>query len=134
MNTQTHTVEKAEMRDFTKNTGNLRIRAEFYEGDGESGSVENNFPPEALLAEDIKKGNLYVIKEDDAIHAVFFFVIGADPTYAKIEQGEWLSDTEYGTIHRVAGDGTLHGVLGMIVAFCSRKSVICASIPMRIIK
>ena len=48
MNTQTHTVEKAEMRDlprileiyaYARNFGNLRIRAEFHEGDGESGSV-----------------------------------------------------------------------------------------------
>lgn len=121
MNTQTHTVEKAEMRDLPRILEIYAYARNFMRETGNPDQWRNNFPPEALLAEDIKKGNLYVIKEDDAIHAVFFFAIGADPTYAKIEQGEWLSDTEYGTIHRVAGDGTLHGVLGMIVAFCSRK-------------
>ncbi len=104
MNTQTHTVEKAEMKDLPRILEIYAYARNFMRETGNPDQWRNNFPPEALLAEDIK-----------------IFVIGADPTYAKIEKGEWLSDTEYGTIHRVAGDGTLHGVLGMIVAFCSRK-------------
>ena len=39
----------------------------------------------------------------------------------KIEQGAWISDTEYGTLHRVAGDGTMHGIFDKIVDFCGRK-------------
>ena len=41
--------------------------------------------------------------------------------WKKIEQGEWLSDAEYGTIHRVASDGRIHGMMGMIVQFCSER-------------
>ena len=81
----------------------------------------NSSPAQNVLEEDIRKERLYLCERDEKICGVFAFPVGEDPTYAKIEKGEWLSDTEYGTIHRVAGDGTLHGVLGMIVAFCSRK-------------
>ena len=55
------------------------------------------------------------------IHGVFAFIIGKEPTYEKIEQGAWISDTEYGTLHRVAGDGTIHGIFDKIVDFCGRK-------------
>ena len=121
MNTQTHTVEKAEMKDLPRILEIYAYARNFMKETGNPDQWKDNFPPETLLAEDIEKGNLYVIKGADDIHAAFFFVIGPDPTYAEIEQGEWLSDTEYGTIHRVAGDGTLHGVLGMIVEFCNRR-------------
>lgn len=51
------------------------------------------------------KRQLYVIEEDGQIHGVFAFILGADPTYAVIEDGAWRSDEAYGTIHHIA-DGT----------------------------
>ena len=45
-------------------------------------------------------------------------MIGEDPTYLKIEQGNWISDEPYGVVHRVASDGTVHGVLGRIMDYC----------------
>ena len=32
-----------------------------------------------------------------------------------------MSDDIYGTIHRVAGDGRIHGVLAMAVQFCEQS-------------
>ena len=81
----------------------------------------NSFPPENLLVKDIEKEQLYVVKDDTRIHRVIAFIIGKEPTYEKIEQGAWISDTEYGTLHRVAGDGTIHGIFDKIVDFCGRK-------------
>ena len=52
---------------------------------------------------------------------MFFFRIGDDPTYKVIERGNWLSDDVYGTIHRVAGDGRIHGVLALAVQFCEQN-------------
>lgn len=51
------------------------------------------------------------------IHAAFAFIIGADPCYTVIEQGEWKSDAPYAAVHRVASDGTLHNVIGRIMDF-----------------
>ena len=69
----------------------------------------------------MENGNLYLIRDDENIYGAFAFIVGEDSTYKKIEQGEWLSDAEYGTIHRVASDGRIHGVMGMIVQFCSER-------------
>lgn len=48
---------------------------------------------------------MYVIEEDGEVHAVFYFFIGPDETYQVIQDGAWLSDAPYGTIHQVASDG-----------------------------
>ena len=71
-----------------------------------------NWPPEPLLRDDIRKGNSYVCVENDKIVGTFCFFAGKDiePTYRYIENGRWLSDSPYGVIHRLAGDGTVKGI------------------------
>ena len=73
-------------------------------------------PPRARLEADIEEETLFVITEGDDIHGVFFFALGEDPTYAKIYDGAWHSDSPYGTIHRIAGDGS-GGILRTAVDF-----------------
>ena len=75
--------------------------------------------PGDRAASDIEKGQLFVgADEQDAPHFVFAFIIGDDPTYAVIEDGEWPSDAPYGTIHRAAHDECVHGVMRAIVPWC----------------
>ena len=76
----------------------------------------NTTPRTSLLEDDIEKGLLFVMTHEDQIHGVFYFYIGPDPTYGEIEDGQWRSDTPYGTIHRIAGDGS-GGVLAAAVGF-----------------
>ncbi|MGM9549794.1 MAG: GNAT family N-acetyltransferase [Faecousia sp.] len=73
-------------------------------------------PPRAQLEQDIEKGDLYVITDDRGIHGVFYFFIGDDPTYSRIDDGGWHDDRPYGTIHRIASDGS-GGILGAAVVF-----------------
>ena len=73
---------------------------------GNPNQWKNNHPPISLLEMDIDKEELYVICQDETIHGVFFFAIGEDPTYGKLDGGSWRSSTTYGTIHRIAGDGS----------------------------
>lgn len=80
----------------------------------------NTFPPTDLLQYDIKKKRLFVL-DDGGVHAVFAFILGDDPAYAAITDGAWLSDAPYGTIHRLASDGTVRGVLDAVVAFCAAR-------------
>gem|GEM_PF-435628 len=70
------------------------------------------WPPEALIRRDIEEGNSYVCVDGGRIVGTFFFLWGKDvePTYADIEDGEWLEDSPYGVIHRIASDGTGKGV------------------------
>ena len=79
-------------------------------------------PTEADITAHIAARELYVLHEADAIHGVFAFILGEDPTYRVIEQGAWLSDAPYGTIHAVASDGQIHGLLSQIVAYCEQTT------------
>ena len=87
-------------------------------GKDDQKSGRSRYPGEELLRSDIRKGQLFIEEFDGAIHGVFAFVLGEDPTYGKIEDGGWLSDQPYGTIHRVASDGCRSGFLKRITEYC----------------
>ena len=74
-------------------------------------------PPRETLEKDIAQGKLFLVKCGDSICGVFFFSVGEDPTYKRIYDGQWISDAPYGTIHRVASNGT-GGVFRACVEFC----------------
>ena len=70
----------------------------------------DDFPPQELLEEDIDSNRLFLYVVNGQIEAVFAFILGADPTYAVIEDGQWLDDTlPYGTVHRLASAGKAQG-------------------------
>lgn len=71
-------------------------------------------PSMDLVISDIEKGNSYIIEDDGRAVATFAYVIGIEPTYLEID-GEWPDDDEYGTIHRIASDGTVKGVFGFVI-------------------
>lgn len=78
------------------------------------------YPDADLVREDMEAERLYVVTRRERVCGVFMFVIGPDPTYAVIEDGAWHSDALYGTIHRIAGDGT-GGVFGACLNYCKEK-------------
>ncbi len=72
-----------------------------------------NWPPEALIRSDISDGNSYVcINDTGYVIGTFFFMHGADiePTYRKITEGNWLDNSPYGVVHRIASDGSEKGI------------------------
>ena len=71
----------------------------------------DGYPQRKLLEKDIQKKQLFVIEENGAVHGVFAFILGSDPTYAYIENGQWPNSKPYGTIHRIGTDGTIHGAV-----------------------
>lgn len=81
---------------------------------------ENRPFPETIL-EDIRQKQSYVIIRQNRICGVFAFIIGIEPTYQVIENGAWLNDEPYGTIHRIAGNGQYSGILAETLAFCKKK-------------
>lgn len=80
----------------------------------------DGYPARVLLEDDIKKGQLYVCETDGRINAAFVTYGGIDPTYITIEDGKWLNEQPYGVIHRIASDGTQHGVLPFCINFCKQ--------------
>lgn len=71
----------------------------------------DGYPQRELLLQDIERGQLYLCRDTRTVYGVFAFIIGEDETYARIENGSWLSDAPYGTIHRIAGNGRGKSVL-----------------------
>lgn len=68
--------------------------------------------------EDMERGVGYVVEEDGKILATFMFALGDDPTYAKIYDGEWLSDAPYGVIHRIAVEQQGCGMIDFCINYC----------------
>ena len=68
---------------------------------GNASQWENNYPSPQLILDDITEGNSYVCTEKDQIVATFYYKEGADPTYMRIYEGEWINDSRYGVVHRI---------------------------------
>ena len=82
----------------------------------------NGYPSRQLVINDITQGVSYVgIDEEHNVVMAFAFIIGDDHTYAVIQDGDWLNDEPYGTIHRLGSNGTHRGILKQCVDFCSSK-------------
>ena len=83
---------------------------EFMHNGGNPNQWNGAYPDRETLASDIARGNLFVMCEQGITYGVFALIGGDDPTYARID-GSWRSQSPYGTIHRIAGDGTRRGVM-----------------------
>ena len=82
----------------------------------------DTFPKTEKVLRDIENGWGFVVEENDEICGAFAFIIGTDPTYARIEDGAWINDTdEYGTIHRIATNGKARGVFDACLNFCEGR-------------
>lgn len=93
----------------------------FMRANGNDGQWTDGYPQPEILLEDIRAGQLYVIEEAKRVCACFTLAAGPDPTYSVIFDGAWGSDAPYGVIHKVASDGTSHGVVAQVVAFAQKR-------------
>ena len=112
-------IRVAKMEDLPRIEEIYAYARQFMENSGNPTQWGKTEPKVSQLKIDIGEEKLYVI-ESHGIHGVFFFTIGEDPTYARIEDGSWLSSEPYGTIHRIAGDGS-GGIVGTAVEFGKQK-------------
>ncbi len=78
----------------------------------------DGYPVHEVLVEDIALGRSYVCEEDGEILATFVFAVMDDPTYRKIYEGAWLSDDEYGVVHRIASGDRKKGIAGFCLDWC----------------
>ncbi len=115
------TITIAEEKDLAEIQRIYSYAREFMKNNGNPNQWKDDKPALNVLINDIEKHQLYIVKDKNEIHGVFAFIIGEDPTYADISGGKWLSDSEYGTIHRVAGDGKIKGLFDMVLDFCGSK-------------
>lgn len=115
-----YTIRSGEMVDFPRIMEIYAYARQFMADNGNPNQWGSTHPPAQQLLRDIEEKDLFVIENETGVHGVFFFWIGEDPTYGIITDGSWISDAPYGTIHRIAGDGS-GGILGAAVKFALSK-------------
>ena len=115
----TITIRKAQMADLDQMMEIYAEAKRFMDSTGNTTQWKKGHPTREMIQADVENGCIFVCTgEDNMPHAAFKFLVGEDPTYRVIEQGSWKNDNTYGTIHRVASDGTLKGVFSKMVSFC----------------
>lgn len=77
----------------------------------------DGYPSEPLVSDDIASGDCYVCVRANKIVATFVLREGMDPTYEVIEEGAWPNDDPYATIHRIASNGEVKGVVSLSIKF-----------------
>lgn len=88
---------------------------------GNSKQWGNDRPKMVTVEEDIANEQFFLVKANEQIVGVFAFIIGKDPTYAIIKDGQWLNDDEYGTIHRIAAAKGSKGIADVVFEYCESK-------------
>ncbi|MBR4461467.1 MAG: GNAT family N-acetyltransferase [Erysipelotrichaceae bacterium] len=109
-------IRKTTIEDLDELRRIFRIAREQMKSDGNPDQWKDDRPDEELILKDIRKGNSYVVENNEKIIGTFAFIIGIDPTYIEID-GSWLNDKEYGTIHRIASDGTAKGLFQTVLDY-----------------
>ena len=94
---------------------------EFMRESGNPNQWNGSYPEPELLLHDMELGNSYVMEENGQVIATFAFIKGADPTYARIENGAWLNEEPYGTVHRLASGRGTHGTAAACFDWCKMQ-------------
>lgn len=94
----------------------------FMRENGNPNQWDESYPSRELLEKDIAFGNSYIVEDDEKnLAATFAFIKGEDPTYYGIENGAWLNHEPYGTIHRLAGNTSYHGIASGCIGWCKSQ-------------
>ncbi len=104
--------------DFDRIMEIYRYAQDFMIRTGNPHQWGHHYPTPELIREDIREGICRILYDDTGIHGVFALLEGEDPTYRYIENGAWLNDEPYVTIHRIAGDGQVHGLVRCAADYC----------------
>lgn len=116
----TYQVRRARMTELNRILEIYAYARSFMASTGNPNQWGSAHPPAEQLVLDIQNGCLFVVVEESVIHGVFYFYIGEDSTYKVIHKGAWNHEKPYGTIHRIAGDGS-GGILKAAVTYCKTQ-------------
>lgn len=115
------TVRMATYNDLAEINRIYAVAREYMKTNGNPNQWKDNRPPVGKIYEDLEKKQSYVVLDDGRICGVFALVFGIDITYINIEDGAWLNDEPYVTIHRIAGDGSSRGIFEIALELADVK-------------
>lgn len=89
----------------------------FMESTGNPDQWGDGYPSVELILDDISSGDSYVCVSEGRVVATFVLRGGEDPTYAQIDEGQWLDSAPYATIHRIASSGEVKRIFHIALHF-----------------
>lgn len=96
------TIRKTTMNDLTQALEIYAGARAYMAKNGNPDQWGQTNPPAQQIVDDINHGKSYVCEKDGQIIAVFYFAVEEEPTYRVLYEGNWLDDSPYGVLHRVA--------------------------------
>ncbi|WP_082380205.1 hypothetical protein [Neofamilia massiliensis] len=103
-------IRKAKLTDLEDIKKIITKAKTFMAANGNPSQWGGAYPGEDVLIKDIEAGNSYVCILDEKVIGTFSLIFGQEETYKKIYDGAWSEDIPYGTIHRLASDGSVKGL------------------------
>lgn len=85
-------------------------QAQAYFKDQNIDQWQNGYPNEEVINNDIKNEESYVMIKDNEILATTVISFHKESSYKNIIHGKWLTNGDYGVIHRVVVDNTYKGL------------------------
>ena len=77
--------------------------------DAGSDQWQNGYPNEEVINNDIENGESYVMLDENNIIATTVISFTKEKSYENILDGKWITNGDYGVIHRIAVDNTHKG-------------------------
>lgn len=114
-------IRKAKLTDLEDIKRIIAKAKTFMAANGNQSQWGGAYPGEDVLIEDIEAGNSYVCTSDEKIIGTFSLIFGQEETYKKIYDGAWSENIPYGTIHRLASDGSIRGLSQIVFDFAKEK-------------
>ncbi|ALB45760.1 MULTISPECIES: GNAT family N-acetyltransferase [Clostridium] len=87
---------------------------------------QNNYPNSETIRNDIANKHSYILLKDNNIVATAAVSFDGEKTYDSIYEGEWITNSQYAVIHRIAVDNTYKG-LGLSSKIIKNVEELCLS-------
>lgn len=90
---------------------------------------QDNYPNINIIEKDIDRGDGYVLLIDNEVVATLALSFEGEKTYEKIYEGKWITEKEFGVIHRIAVDNKYKGnklsacILEQIEKLCMDRNI-----------
>lgn len=111
-------IRKAEPDDLDEIMNIYLIAQDFMIESGNPNQWGRSYPSRELIVSDIENEVCRLICGEEKIHGVFALFEGVEPSYEHIDDGQWLNDDPYVTVHRIASDGEVHGIFKCAIDYC----------------
>lgn len=111
-------IRTAEAADLGRVLEIYAAAREFMIRTGNPNQWGHTYPLEERIRLDIREGICTLVCDGTRPCGVFALIRGGDPDYLRIDGGQWLNDEPYLAVHRVAADGSAHGVFRAAADYC----------------